>query len=145
MPKSSALTAIQTALAAILVGDATLISLVGGVERIRGFEPEEPPEKFIVVGNATEQAWHTMGGTGTGWGWDVTYTVHIYSYEKGDTEVLAMLGRVTTLLNHAAITVTGYSTVICEYGEKLTKVLVETKNKQERRHIPAIFSVRVHE
>lgn len=145
MPSSSALTAIQTAVAAKLVADSTLATLVGGVENIRGYEPEEPTAKFIVVGNATEMAWHTLGGTSAGWGWETTLTVHIYSYQKGDTEVLAMLGRVTALLNFASLTVTGYNTVICEYGEKITKVLVETKDKQERRHIPAIFSIRVHE
>lgn len=143
MPNASALEAIQTAVAAVLVGDATLISLVGGVERIRGFEPEEPTPKFIVVGNATEQGWNTFGGTSEGWGWDNTLTIHIYSYQRGDTEVLQMLGRVTALLNHVPLSVSGYTGAICEYGEKLTKVLVETKDKQERRHIPAVFSIKV--
>jgi hypothetical protein len=145
MAKSSAIEAIQTAVAAVLVGDATLITLVGGVDRIRGFEPEEPPAKFIVVGNATEQTWNTLGGSDAGFGWDDTLTIHIYSYQKGDTEVLAMLSRVTALLNFATLVVSGYNTVICEYGDKITKVLVETKDKQERRHIPAIFSFKVHE
>jgi hypothetical protein len=145
MPAGSSLEAIQTAIAAVLVGDATLASLVGGVANIRGYEPEEPTSEFIVVGNATEQADHTLGGTSAGWGWYVTLTIHIYSYQKGDTKVLQILSRLTTLLNFAALSVTGYGTVICEYGDKISKVLVQTKDKQERRHIPAIFSIRVKE
>lgn len=145
MPSSSSLLAIQTAVYSVLTGDATLIALVGGVERIQNYEPQEPPANFIVVANATEQSANTLGGTSAGWGWDVTLTVHIYSYYSGDIEALGMLGRVTALLNHQPLTVTGYTTVICEYGDKLTKCLIETKDKQERRHIPAVFSINVHE
>jgi hypothetical protein len=139
---SSALRAIQGAIFTRLSGDATLVALCPS---ILNYEPEEPPTEFIVIGNATEQGWHTLGGTSAGWGWDTTVTVHIYSYDKSDLEALQILSRVTELLNFYELPVSGYTTVICEYGEKLTKVLVETKNKQERRHIPAVFSIRVHE
>jgi hypothetical protein len=139
---ASSLEAIQGAIYTRLSGDATLLTLCDGV---LNYEPEEPPQKFIVIGNATEQAWHTLGGTSAGWGWDATVTVHIYSYYKGDLEALRILGRVTALLNFYELSVSGYTTVICEYGEKLTKSMVETKNKQERRHIPAVFSIKVHE
>ena len=146
MPGASSLLAIQTAVYALLIGDATLAALVGGAANILNFEPEEPLAKFIVVGNATEQSWHTLGGTGAGWGWDATLTVHCYSYYKGDIEVLQLLDRVTTLLNKPeGIVVAGYGTAICEYGEKLTRVLIETKDKQERRHIPALISLKVHD
>ena len=147
MPSASSLLAIQTAVYALLTGDATLATLAGGVANILNYEPQEPPAKFIVVGNATEQGWNTLGGTAAGWGWDVTLTVHLYSYYAGDIEVLQMLERVTTLLNRpdGFGSVTGYGTVIAEYGDKLTRVLIETKDKQERRHIPALFSIKVHE
>jgi hypothetical protein len=139
---ASSLEAIQTAVYTRLSGDSTLLALC---DLVLNYEPEEPPATFIVIGNATEQGWNTLGGTSAGWGWDTTVTVHIYSYYKGDLEALQILGRVTTLLNFYALSVSGYTTVICEYGDKLTKVMVETKNKQERRHIAAVFSIRVHE
>ncbi len=142
MANSSALEAVQGAIYSVLSADSTLATLA---DAVLGFEPEEPPEKFIVIGNATEQAWNTLGGTSSGWGWQDTITVHCYSYYKGDLEVLRMLSRVSALLNLQPLTVTGYPTVICEYGEAMTRVLVETKDKRERRHIPALFTVRVHE
>lgn len=147
MPNASSLLAIQTAVAAVLSGDSALQALCGGVENILNYEPEEPPAKFLVIGNATEESWHTLGGRSAGFGWEATLTVHLYSYYKGDIEVLQILGRVTALLNFPdpPLTVTGYTTVISEYGEKMTRVLIETKNKQERRHIPALFTIRVHE
>ena len=146
MSSTSSLLAIYTAIYDLLVGDVTLAALVGGVENIQNYEPQEPPAKFIVLANATEQQMNTLGGVEAGWGWDVTLTVHIYSYYSGDIEALGILARVTTLLNKPeGITVAGYGTAICEYGDKLTKVLIETKAKQERRHIPAVFSIKVHE
>lgn len=143
MSNASALLAIYTAVYGILSGDATLVALV---DEILNYEPEEPLAKFIVIGTGTELAWNTLGGTSTGWGSDATLTVHIYSYYKGDIEALQILNRVTTLLNKPeGFPVSGYGTVIAEYGDKLTKVLVETKDKQERRHIPAVFSIKVRQ
>lgn len=147
MPTSeSSLRAVYEAVYDALVGDATLAALVGGAENIKNFEPQEPPRTFIVVGHGTEQESNMLGGIDTGWGWDATVTVHIYSYYTGDIRALEILQRVTTLLNKPdGITVDGYSHATCRYGVKMTKVLIETKDKQERRHIPAIFSVKVQQ
>lgn len=144
MPNSSALLSIQEAVYTTLSTDVTLLALT---DAVLNYEPEEPPQKFIVIGSAMEQDWSTLGGIGSGWGWDTTVTVHCYSYYKGDLEVLQMLSRVTALLNQPAgfATISGYQTMIAEYGEKVTKVLIETKDKRERRHIPALFSIKVHE
>lgn len=145
MANSSAMKAIYDAVYARISTDTTLLGLADST--ILGYEPEEPPTNFIVLGSGSEEAWHTLGGTATGFGWSCTVTVHLYSYYKGDLKVLQMLERVVALLNFHALSVAGYTsgTVICEYGEKMSKVLIETKDKRERRHIPAVFSVRVHE
>jgi hypothetical protein len=145
VPNTSSLLAIQTAIAAVLTGDATLVGLVGGAKNLRNDEPESPPSEFIVVGNATEQSWNTLGGPDAGWGWDVSLTIHIYSYYQGELKALQILNRVTALLNFQAVTVTGYPTVICQYGDDMTRVLLETADKQQRRHIPAMFSIKVHD
>lgn len=141
MPNYSAILAVQEAVVTRLEADATLQGLANF---IGGYEPEIPPENFIVVGNATEMAWHTLGGTGQGLGWETAITVHCYSYYKGDLPALQMLKRVTELLSFYPLSVSGFTTVICEYGERMTKVLIETKGKVDRRHIPAVFTVRVH-
>ncbi len=146
MPNTSSLLAVHAAVYALLVADSALETLVGGPDRIQNYEPEEPPSEFIVIGNATEESWNTLGGMDAGWGWEDTITVHLYSYYKGDLKVFQMLERVTVLLNRPdGIVIPGYATVMCEYGMKVTRALIETKDKQERRHIPAIFSLRLHE
>lgn len=142
MANASAVLAVQEAIVTRLEADATLQGLA---DFIGGYEPEIPPENFIVVGNATEMPWHTLGGTSQGLGWETTVTVHCYSYYKGDLPALRMLTRVSELLSFYQLSVTGYTTVICEYAEQRTRVLVETKGKVDRRHIPAVFTVRVHE
>lgn len=145
MPNASALAAIHEVVYDVLSADATLQALVDGAQNIGNFEVESPPTRFIVIGNATEQDWHSLGGIDAGWGWLTTITVHIYSYYEGDLEALQILARVSALLNFAALTVPGYQTAICEYAERPTRVLVETKGKIQRRHIPAMFTIRVHE
>jgi hypothetical protein len=144
MPNASALYVVQQAIYGVLSADATLLTLA---DAVLGFEPEAPPEKFIVIGGTgmTERADHTLGGTDQGWGWQDTVPVHCYSYFKGNDEVLAMLARIVTLLNFQELRVTGYRTAICEYAAQLTKELVETKDKRERRHITALFTVTVKE
>jgi hypothetical protein len=145
MAANSCLLAVQTAVYAVLSGDATLATLVGGVANIQNYEPEEPPTEFVFVGNAIERAYNTMGGNVVGFGWEVQLTVHIYSYYKGDINALNILNRVTTLLNQQPPTVAGYSKVMCAYGDPVTRVHIETKDKQERRHIPALFTITVRE
>lgn len=142
MSNASSLLAVQTAVYGVLSVDATLLALCPDIEN---FEPTDPPARFILVGNAIERTWNTFGGTSAGWGWHCELTVHIYSYYRGELEALQILSRVTALLNHQPLTVTGYPTAIVEYGDPGTKVMVETKDKRERRHIPAIFTILVHE
>jgi hypothetical protein len=142
MANASAILAVQEAIVTRLEADSTLQGLASF---IGGYEPEIPPENFIVIGNATEMAWHTLGGTNQGLGWETTITVHCISYYKGDLPALQMLYRVTELLSFYELTVSGYSTAICEYGDRMTKVLIETKGKVDRRHVHALFTIRVHD
>jgi hypothetical protein len=143
MPSTSSLADVQAAAFGLLSVDATLLALCPDVH---GYEPDPPPDRFIVVGNATEQAAHTLGGVSSGWGWMGTLTVHIYSYQQDELEALQILKRCTALLNRPdGITVAGYLTAILEYGDKITKVLTEVKDKRERRHIPALFTFMVHD
>lgn len=142
MPNNSSLLAIQTAIYGVLSADATLLALCPDV---LNFKPTEPPDRFIVIGNAIERSWNTLGGLSAGWGWRCEVTVHIYSYYRGEFKALEIHDRVTALLNFQPLTVTGYPTAIVEYGDPATKVLTETHDKREWHHIAAIFTVSVHE
>jgi len=136
---TSAISAVQTAIYSTLHGDSTLLALVTG---IFNDVPEGQLYPYIQIGTATEKPWDTFGGASTGIGWDDTVTVHVWSRYQGDSEALAILNRVVTLLNHVSLTVTGYGTVIIFSDQ--TRVLIEQVDKIETRHIAAIFRVMVH-
>lgn len=135
-----ALTAIHTAVYSTLHGDATLLTLVSGVYNDA---PEGADYPFIVLGSATSDPWHTMGGASVGRGFDTTITAHIWSRYQGDLEALRIFDRVVALLDFQSLTVTGYGTVVTSLDHG--RVLVTDVDKLETRHLPAVFSVLVHQ
>jgi hypothetical protein len=69
--------------------------------------------------------------------------VHIYSRYQGDAEGLAILTRLVALFNFQPLTVTGFTSVICEYEQG--RPLVENIDKIETRHMVAEFCVTVQQ
>lgn len=138
----SALALLQTSVYALVSADATFTALVGG--RFYNDVPDGAAFPHVQMGSATERGWHTMGGATVGIGWQGTLTLHVWSRYQGDSEALAIVGRLVTLLNFQSVTVTGYPTVIVEYDN--ARVLVESPppDKLETRHVPAVFKFRVH-
>jgi hypothetical protein len=139
------LTLIQAAVWSVLSGDATLAALAP----VTNDATEDQTYPFIQIANATAVPWNTLGGTDRNFGWLCTISVHGYSRYEGDNEILTFMQRVIALLNFATLTVTGYATVICEldpdHSPMPAKVLIEYPQKVERRHMPVIFRIRVHE
>jgi hypothetical protein len=139
---TSAIRPIQAAIRALVVADSTFTTRCPG-----GFvddEEEDQTYPFLLMGPAThEKRWNTFGGRTVGNGNDAMIRLHVYSRYEGDREALLILERVVELLDHAALAVSGYGTVICEYQSSRT--LVEDRDKLETRHIPVDFRVRVHE
>lgn len=139
MAAGSALALIQAAVYGVLAADSTLLALAPVVGDVN----EDQAYPYVLISNATEVPWHTLGGTSAGFGWNTTIAVHILSRYAGDLEALNILTRVGTLLNFATLSVSGYTTVICEAED--VKLLLEYPNKVEQRHVIARFRVRVHE
>lgn len=135
----SALKAIETTVYSVLSTDGVLTGLAGVYNDV----PEGAAYPHVQIGSGTEHPWHTMGGPTAGLGWNDTVTVHIWSRYQGDVEALTILSRVVALLNFVALSVTGYGTVMSSYDH--ARVLVESVDKVETRHVPAIFRIRVHE
>lgn len=132
----SALRSIQASVYAVLSGDATLTALaavVGDIGPTRSYP-------FVLVGDGIEKPWHGFSTSGYN---DILRT-HIYSNYQGDSQALTILARITALLDHATLTVSGYGSVLCEYEQ--ARVLRESDaDRQEVRHIPAEFRVRVRQ
>lgn len=145
MPNYPPLTSVQAAIWSVLSGDAILAALAP----VTNDATEDQTYPYILIANANGVPCNMMGGTDRGFGWDIRVTVHGYSRYEGDQEVLTFMQRVIALLNFATLTITGYRTVICELDPDESpmpaKVLLEYPQKVERRHMPVIFKVTVHE
>jgi hypothetical protein len=138
----SAIQAIQTAIYGVLSGDATLVAQVGG--RITNATPSTPTYPYVQISHAHEKPFHGLGGATVSLGYNDIIRVHIYSRYAGDLEALQILGRIRGLLDFQTLTVSGYSSVICEY--EMGRVLIEPDaNRVEVRHIPSEFRVRVRQ
>jgi hypothetical protein len=143
----SALYAVQTAVYARLKADATLQALLApsildGTSGVFNDVPDGQPYPFIDIGeDSTEKPWNTLGGATTGIGFDDRVIVHIWSRYQGNTEGSLILKEVMRLLNFHDLTVSGYTSVICNFDN--VKCLKEQVDKIETRHFPAMFRVRV--
>ena len=139
------LSAIQDALWAVLSGDTTLTDMV----TVTNDATEDQTYPYVLMSNANAVPWNTMGGATTGFGWRCTVTVHGFSRYEGDREILLFMQRVIELLNFRTLTIAGYATVLCELDPDNSpmpaKLLVEYPQKVERRHMPVIFRITVHE
>lgn len=139
------LTLVQAAIWSVLSGDPILTALA----TVTNDATEDQTYPYILIANASGVPCNMIGGTDRGFGWHIRVTVHGYSRYEGDFEVLTFMQRVMQLLNFATLTINGYNTVICELDPDESpmpaKVLLEYPQKVERRHMPVIFKVTVHE
>lgn len=137
---TSAIDLVQEAMTGLLYDDETLMAQITDVVN----DIDDVLYPFVLITHAREKPWHTMGGAESGIGWTIAVTVHIYSEKQTDQEALEILRRIVEILNFSTLSVAGYSSVLCEYTSG--RVLVESnKEKLEIRHIPAEFTVRVHQ
>jgi hypothetical protein len=139
------LTSVQAAIYSILSSDTTLTDMAP----VTNDATEDQTYPYILIANANATPWNTLGGTTRGFGWRLRVTVHGYSRYEGDRDVLTFMQRVVELLNFTTLTIAGYSTVMCELDPDESpmpaKVLLEYPQKVERRHMPLIFKISVHE
>jgi hypothetical protein len=144
----SALYAVQAAVYARLKADSALDALLarsildGTSPAIFNDVPDGQAYPYIDIGDdSTERTWNTIGGATTGIGFDDRIVVHIWSRYQGNTEGSLILQEVMRLLNFYDLTVSGYTSVICNFDN--VKCLTEQVDKIETRHFPAVFRVRV--
>jgi len=96
-----------------LTGDATLAGMVTGVF---DYVPETQTFPYIVIGEFTEAPDHTFTEERR----NVTGTLHVWSDKKSDMELLEIVDRLTTLLDHNEFPVTGWKMDASEVMSVLT-------------------------
>lgn len=108
MAKSS-LGPIQTAIYTRLTGDATLLALATG--GVHDWVPEGTNKPYVHIGEtiATPRNAHDRFGR------RAVTTIHVWSTEHGFSEVNTIKSRITELLDHQPLTVTGHDVVMCHF------------------------------
>jgi hypothetical protein len=99
---------IQAALYGALTGDSTLMGLVTG---IYDWVPEGTATPYVVIGEtiATPRNAHDRFGRRS-----VT-TIHVWSTHHGFSEINTILSRITAVLDHQPLTVTGHDAVMVHH------------------------------
>lgn len=132
---TTALLPVQRAAYARLTGDTTLMGLAAG--GVHDGVPENRTFPWIDLGEAIETAWNTHSGFGR----EVVSTLHIWTRARGHSPGLAILARMTELLDHQPLTVTGWHHVSTAF--EFCQTLTDPEPPGDIRHIPARWRTRV--
>jgi len=99
---------IQAAIYGALTGDATLMALVTG---IYDSVPEGTAMPYVSIGEAvaTPRNAHDRFGRRN------VATLHVWSRHQGFTEINAIMSRITAILDHQPLTVTGHDAVMVHH------------------------------
>jgi hypothetical protein len=105
----SALLAVQTALYTALTSDVTLSGLAGIYDEV----PEGVTFPYIVIGDAVE----TPANAHNEFGSRVAATIHAFSEYRGYAELLPIIDRLMSLLDHQALTIAGRDLVAIRHEQ----------------------------
>jgi hypothetical protein len=112
----------QVAFYSTLTGDAALDALLDGPNDgvFDAIAEESPARKYVLIGEAFETQDSTLGRNGV----QVVATVHAYvedaDDQHGNKVVQQIANRVIEVLDGAALAVTGFALVTCEYENSQT-------------------------
>lgn len=98
----SALSPIQQAISAKMLGDDTLMGMVTGIFDFRGI-PEDQAYPYVTIGNPTE----TDDSTFDCAGYDTTFTLHVWSGQPGMQECQRIFARLNKLFRGQPLAVPG--------------------------------------
>lgn len=113
MTARSPLLAVQTAIYEKLSQDATLSGMAGVYDHV----PEDAEHPYVEIGETTQTADNTLDGFGR----QQVVTLHVWSKHRGFKEALQIEDRLTELLDHQPLTLSGFDHVFTkfEFGQTL--------------------------
>lgn len=132
------LSPVQQALYAAWSADATLMSMIDGV-----FDdvPDGALAKYIVIGDGTETPFRTFGKNGH----EDAVTVHVWTRDDagsaGYKTALAIIERMTAVIEGQALAVGGHSTVMANYEGCETLRSRDQATGVTWRHVPTRYRI----
>ncbi|MCM2390197.1 DUF3168 domain-containing protein [Streptomyces albipurpureus] len=131
-PPLSPLLPILDAIRIRQTGDPALMALISGVY---DWVPESATYPYIVIGEATE----IPDNRHRGYGWQTTITQHVWTRHRGHSKGLAIGARVTALLDHQPLTVTGFHHVVTRF--EFQQTLTDPEPPGDIRHLVLRYRV----
>jgi hypothetical protein len=117
---------VQQAIYAKLTGDPTLMGLINGVW---DYVPEKDAYPYLVIGEAVETPDNRHGGFGR----QTVVTLHVWTQYHGHSKGLAIGARVTALLDHQPLTITGADHISTRF--EFSQTLTDPEPPGDIRHL----------
>ncbi len=105
--------ALRVALRAVLIADATLITLLGGA-RLYDAAPAGETPPYITFGEAKIEDWSALGVIGHAH----TLSLDVWSREGGDSEALALAQRLVEVVQASPLTLDGHRIILIRVREQ---------------------------
>lgn len=132
MSAPTALGPVQMAVYGRLTGDEELMALITGVY---DHVPETVAFDYVTIGEATEIPDNRHGGFGR----ETVAALHVWTRHRGHGPGLRIAARVTTLLDHQALTVEGLHHVSTRF--EFSQTLIDPEPPGDIRHISMRFRI----
>jgi hypothetical protein len=123
---------VQQAIYARLTGDEQLTGTVSGVF---DYVPEDDVYPFIVIGESVE----TPDNRHRGFGRQTVITLHVWTQYRGYSQGLAIAARVTELLDHQPLTLTGLDHIATRF--EFSQTLTDPEPPGNIRHVVLRYRV----
>jgi hypothetical protein len=123
---------VQQAVYARLTGDEQLMSTVTGVF---DYVPEDDVYPFIVIGESVETPDNRLRGFGR----QTVITLHVWTQYRGYSQGLAIAARVTELLDHQPLTLTGLAHIATRF--EFSQTLTDPEPPGNIRHVVVRYRV----
>ncbi|MEU6295007.1 DUF3168 domain-containing protein [Streptomyces erythrochromogenes] len=126
MTAPAALGPVQQAVYARLTADAELMALITGVY---DYVPEGVVFDYVTIGEATEIPDNRHGGFGR----QTTLALHVWTRYRGHSRGQRIAARITALLDHQPLTITGLRHVSTRF--EFSQTLTDPEPPGDIRHI----------
>jgi hypothetical protein len=123
---------VQQAIHDRLTGNAALMATISGVF---DYVPEDVAYPYVVIGEATE----TPDNSHDRFGRQTVITLHVWSQYRGHAQGLAIAAKVTALLDHQPLTITGLHHVVTRF--EFSQTLTDPEPPGDIRHVVLRYMV----
>jgi hypothetical protein len=123
---------VQQAIYTLLTGNAALMDTISGVF---DYPPEDDVYPYVTIGEAIE----TPDNSHDRFGRETVITLHVWSQYRGFAQALAIGAKITALLDHQPLTITGLDHIVTRH--EFSQTLTDPEPPGDIRHVVLRYRV----